>query len=100
MKYFIFAVLAVMLSGFNCADARLYTEAEAAAESQAYWDNFYRNPPTKADMDRIHKEAVERSQIPSNYSGSGDVLDDRDMYIDGKLYHCIVYKSNTQCHTH
>ena len=58
MKYFIFVVLAVLLLCFNCANARLYTEAEALADMQSYWDNYYRNPPTKADRERIHKEAV------------------------------------------
>ncbi|MDD6317485.1 MAG: hypothetical protein PUA61_01400 [Succinatimonas hippei] len=98
MKYFILAVLAVFLA--YPARAELMTEAEAAVKGQAMMDDFYRNPHTEADRERARQEMIERSQIPHVYTGSGDVLDDRDMYIDGKLYHCIVYKSNTQCHTH
>lgn len=97
MKYLILGFV-LALSVFNIADARLYTEAEAAAECQAYWDNKHRNPPTEADRERARQEMIERSQIPHVYTGSGDVIDDRDVYIDGKLYHCVVYKSNTQCH--
>ena len=101
MKYFIL-VFTLALSIFNIADARLYTEEEAAAESQAYWDNFYRNPENlsaeewrKRDIEAVQKDSRENKNY---YNGSGSYVSDRDVYIDGKLYHCVQYQFNTQCH--
>ena len=64
----------------------------------------------------IQKEAEETSKLPFKerrelaikslgpveeqhaYYGSGVELSDKDVYIDGKKYHCIEYEMNTQCH--
>ena len=96
MKYFFIAILSVLL--ISPVYAELLTEKEALAKMQAEMDEFYSNPPTEADRERARREMIERSQIPHVYTGSGDILDDRDVYIGGKLYHCVQYQFNTQCH--
>lgn len=102
MKYFIFAVLAVFLA--YPAGAELMTEAEAAAKGQAMMDELYRNPPKKETPEEWAKSDIEQVQKASRegktYHGSGYRIADRDVYIDDKLYHCVEYQFNTQCHTH
>ena len=102
MKYLILAFV-LALSVFNIADARLYTEEEAAAECQAEMDEFYRNPPPKLSAEEWRKRDIEDVQKASRenknyYNGSGSYVSDRDVYIDDKLYHCVQYQFNTQCH--
>ena len=102
MKYFILAVLAVFLA--YPASAELMTEAEAAAKGQAMMDEMYRNPENlsaeewrKRDIEAVQRASRENKNY---YNGSGSYVSDRDVYIDGKLYHCVKYQFNTQCHTH
>lgn len=103
MKYLIL-VFVLALTAFNIADARLYTEAEAAAEDQAYWDNKHRNPENLSAEEwwkrenELNQQATDAAK--NYYNGSGSYVSDRDVYIDGKLYHCVKYQFNTQCHTH
>ena len=101
MKYLILAFV-LALSVFNIADARLYTEEEAAAECQAYWDNKHRHPEnlTPEEWRKRDIEAVQKASRGNKnyYNGSGSYVSDRDVYIDGKLYHCVQYQFNTQCH--
>ncbi len=102
MKYLILAFV-LALSVFNIADARLYTEEEAAAECQAEMDEFYRNPPPELSAEEWWRRENELNQQATDaaknyYNGSGSYVSDRDVYIDGKLYHCVQYQFNTQCH--
>ena len=101
MKYLILAFV-MAISVFNIADARLYTEEEAAAECQAYWDNKHRNPENLSAEECRRRElqhSIETNKVPKNfYNGSGSYVSARDVYIDGKLYHCVQYQFNTQCH--
>lgn len=101
MKHLILA-LVLILSVFNIADARLYTEAEAAAECQAEMDEMYRHPENLSAEECRRRElqhSIETNKVPKNfYNGSGSYVSDRDVYIDGKLYHCVQYQFNTQCH--
>ncbi len=101
MKY-LFLALLLALSVFNVADARLYTEEEAVAEMNAYWAEKRRNPENlsaeewqKRDIEAVQKDSRENKNY---YNGSGSYVSDRDVYIDGKLYHCVQYQFNTQCH--
>lgn len=100
MKYLFIAILAVLLA--SPVYAELLTEKEAAAKAQAYWDNKHRNPENltpeewrKRDIEAVQKASRENKNY---YNGSGSYVSDRDVYIDGKLYHCVQYQFNTQCH--
>ncbi len=101
MKYLILAFV-LALSVFNIADARLYTEEEAVAEMNAYWAERHRHPENLSAEEwqkRDLQHSIEENSVPKNfYNGSGSYVSDRDVYIDGKLYHCVQYQFNTQCH--
>ena len=102
MKYLMIAILAVLLA--SPVYAELLTEKEALAKMQAMMDETYRNPENlsaeewrKRDIEAVQKASRENKNY---YNGSGSYVSDRDVYIDGKLYHCVKYQFNTQCHTH
>lgn len=102
MKYLMIAILAVLLA--SPVYAELLTEQEALAKMEARWKNNYRNPENltpeewrKRDIEAVQKASRENKNY---YNGSGSYVSDRDVYIDGKLYHCVKYQFNTQCHTH
>ncbi len=101
MKYLMIAILAVLLA--SPVYAELLTEKEALAQMQSEMDEFYRNPPLKLSAEERRKRdlqhSIEENSVPKNfYNGSGSYVSDRDVYIDGKLYHCVQYQFNTQCH--
>lgn len=99
MKYVLLAILTVF--SLNAFADGIMTEAEAMAESQAYWDNFYKNPPAPETAKEYHRKCIEflgPVEEQHVYYGSGVELSDKDIYIDGKKYHCIEYEMNTQCH--
>lgn len=100
MKHLMIAILAVLLA--SPVYAELLTEKEAAAKGQAMMDEMYRNPENlsaeewrKRDIEAVQKASRENKNY---YNGSGSYVSDRDVYIDGKLYHCVQYQFNTQCH--
>lgn len=100
MKYLFIAILSVLLA--SPVYAELLTEKEAAAKAQAMMDDLYRNPPKetpeearKGEIEFVQKASRENKNF---YRGSGSYVSDRDVYIDGKLYHCVQYQFNTQCH--
>lgn len=47
---------------------------------------------------RLEIESLGPVEEQHAYYGSGVELSDKDIYIDGKKYHCIEYEMNTQCH--
>lgn len=101
MKYLMIAILSVLLA--SPVYAELLTEKEALAQMQAEMDEFYRNPPPELSAEEWQKQDIEDVQKASRenknyYNGSGSYVSDRDVYIDGKLYHCVQYQFNTQCH--
>ncbi len=101
MKYLFIALVALLLA--SPVYAELLTEKEALAQMQAEMDEFYRNPPPKLSAEERRKRDIEAVQKASRenksyYNGSGSYVSDRDVYIDGKFYHCVQYQFNTQCH--
>ncbi len=101
MKYIL---LALMLMFGATASAETYTFdtiEEANAHAQKYFDELIKNPPkpqTAAEYNRScieHLGPVEKQHF---YYGSGSRVSDRDVYIDGKKYHCTEYEYETQCH--
>lgn len=99
MKYVLLAIL--MIFSFNTSADGVMTESEALNEMQAEMDNLYKNPPAPETAEEYHKANIEmlsKATKKGPYTGSGVELSDKDVYIDGKKYHCIEYELNTQCH--
>ena len=99
MKCVLLAIL--MVFSLNVFADGVMTEAEALAEMQTEMDELYKNPPAPQTAEEYHRSCIEHLgpvEEQHTYYGSGVELSDKDVYIDGKKYHCIEYELNTQCH--
>lgn len=99
MKYVLLALM-IMFGTTASADILTFSSEE---EANSFWqkdaESLLNKSPVSAE--EYHRSCIEHLgpvETQHAYYGSGVELSDKDVYIDGKKYHCIEYELNTQCH--
>ncbi len=101
MKYILLALMLIFTASVSAETYFTTNEKEANARLQKFADELVKNPPkynSAAEYNRACIEWLGPVEKQHAYYGDGIDLSDREVYIDGKKYHCVEYESNTQCH--